>query len=199
MQTIAMEGFDETVADFSAMPDRVRKATVRSLNRAIVSGQAVVARLMAADLGLKVGVVKAGLSVSKASDGNPEASVRAFDFKRLPLIQFNVKDSGSRLTKALGGGVSYTLGNVRKNIPNAFIAVMKNGHRGVFVRVGRKRLPIKELFGPSLGKVFFKFQEAGQDRADEAFLANFEHELGRLGFNTTEILGESDDTADAAD
>jgi hypothetical protein len=181
------------------MPDRIRNATVRSLNRAIVSGQVATARLMAADTGLKVGLVKASFVLSKASVGNPEASVRANDFKRLPLINFNVKDSGSKLTKALGGGVSYTIGNVRKAIANAFIAVMTSGHRGVFVRVGKKRLPIRELYGPSLGKVFYKFQAAGQARATEAFLANFEHELGRMGLNASEILGESDDTADAAE
>lgn len=196
---LAMEGFDETYTNFSTMPDRLRKATVRSLNRAIVSGQAVVARAVATDMGLKVGVVKASFTLSNATDTQPEASVRATDFKRVPLIQFNVKDSGSRLTKALGGGVSYTVGNVRKSIPNAFIAVMKSGHRGVFVRINKKRLPIRELYGPSIGKVFYKFEDAGQERADEAFLANFEHELGRLGLNADEILGESDDAADAAE
>jgi hypothetical protein len=196
---IAIEGFDAATADYRAMPDRIRNATVRSLNRAIVSGQVATARLMAADTGLKVGLVKPSLIVSKATVGSPEASARINDFRRIPLINFNAKDSGSRLTKALGGGVSYAIGTVRKNIPNAFIAVMSNGHRGVFVRVGKKRLPIREPEGPSLGKVFYKFQAAGQARATEAFLANFEHELGRMGLNASEILGESDDTADAAE
>lgn len=196
---ISVEGLDQSIEAYRAMPNGIRNATVRSLNRAIKSGQVATARLMAADTGLKVSVVKASMAVSLATFGTPEASVRVFDFKRMPLILFNVKDSGSKLTKALGGGVSYAIGSVRKSIPNAFIAVMSNGHRGVFARVGKKRLPIRELYGPSLGKVFYKFEEAGQARADEAFRANFEHELGRMGLNASEILGESDDTADAAE
>jgi hypothetical protein len=196
MTALTYEGFNESAADYREMPVRVRGAVVRSLNRAIVSGQAAIARLIAGDTGLKVKDVKTAFSLDKASDGRPSASVAA-GFKRIPLIQFNVKDSSSKLTKALGGGVSYTIGNVRKSIPNAFVATMKTGHRGVFVRVGKKRLPIRELYGPSIGKVFLKFQDQGQSRAEEAFLGNFEHELGRLGLNAADILGESDEQDDA--
>lgn len=35
-------------------------------------------------------------------------------------------------------------------VKSAFIAVMPSGHRGVFKRVKKARLPIKELYGPSL-------------------------------------------------
>ena len=37
----------------------------------------------------------------------------------------------------------------RGSYKSAFIATMKNGHRGVFIRSGKKRLPIRELFGPN--------------------------------------------------
>lgn len=35
----------------------------------------------------------------------------------------------------------------RTNIRGAFIATMKSGHDGIFVRRGKRRLPIRELFG----------------------------------------------------
>src|SRR5881394_2931999 len=140
MDAIAIEGFDETVADFSAMPDRLRKATVRSLNRAIVSGQAVIARLIAKDTGLKVRDVKSAFTLSQATDANPSAAVGT-GFKRLPLIQFNAK--GPEPSRGQGNGVTYTLQGGRNTIPNAFIAVMANEHRGVFVRARKARLPIK--------------------------------------------------------
>jgi hypothetical protein len=35
----------------------------------------------------------------------------------------------------------------RTLIPGAFIATMPNGHKGVFKRLGKGRLPIKELLG----------------------------------------------------
>lgn len=39
-------------------------------------------------------------------------------------------------------------------IKSAFIATMKSGHEGVFKRVGKARLPIKELFTTRLSDVF---------------------------------------------
>lgn len=37
----------------------------------------------------------------------------------------------------------------RGSYRSAFIAEMESGHRGVMKRVGKKRLPIRELFGPN--------------------------------------------------
>ncbi|MBX5015939.1 hypothetical protein [Rhizobium lentis] len=37
----------------------------------------------------------------------------------------------------------------RGSYRSAFIAEMKSGHRGVMKRVGKQRLPIRELFGPN--------------------------------------------------
>lgn len=42
----------------------------------------------------------------------------------------------------------------RKMIHGAFVARMKSGHEGVFVRRGKKRLPIDELFSTRISDVF---------------------------------------------
>lgn len=39
-------------------------------------------------------------------------------------------------------------------IPHAFIATMKSGHRGVFIRTSKKRLPIRELYTSKIVNVF---------------------------------------------
>ena len=39
-------------------------------------------------------------------------------------------------------------------IKNAFITTTKNGHTGVFRRVGKRRLPIQQLWGPTIGGTF---------------------------------------------
>ena len=40
-------------------------------------------------------------------------------------------------------------------VPHAFISTMpKSGHKGVFLRAGKKRLPIRELFGGSVYDLF---------------------------------------------
>lgn len=66
----------------------------------------------------------------------------------LPLSFFK-----PRQTKA---GVSANAWGETKIYPGTFMATMKSGHRGVFVRKGRKRLPIKELWGPGVAQVMAK-------------------------------------------
>lgn len=41
-----------------------------------------------------------------------------------------------------------------KLIAGAFVATMKSGHVGVFVREGKRRLPIRELYSSTLANVF---------------------------------------------
>ncbi len=42
----------------------------------------------------------------------------------------------------------------RKLVKSAFVATMRSGHEGVFQRVGRGRLPIRELFSSRVSDVF---------------------------------------------
>jgi hypothetical protein len=54
---------------------------------------------------------------------------------------------------------------------------MRSGHRGVFQRSGTKRLPIYELFGPSIARVFEKLIPVGEARRTEVLLKNLRHEV----------------------
>lgn len=42
----------------------------------------------------------------------------------------------------------------RKVVKGAFLATMKSGHKGVYSRMGKKRLPIEEHFSSSIAHVF---------------------------------------------
>lgn len=107
---------------------------------------------------LKVSDIKKSLVQQRARPGALTASVTASG-RPVPLGRY-----GARQTKK---GVSVQVLNGRKVISHAFIATMPNGHKGVFVRVGKGHkkvkkagrvimsgLPIKELFGPSLADAF---------------------------------------------
>src|SRR5258708_18881327 len=52
-----------------------------------------------------------------------------------------------------------------------------SGHRGVFRRMGSARLPIQELRGPSLVRVFEKFLPLGAARAQESLMTNLRSEI----------------------
>jgi hypothetical protein len=75
--------------------------------------------------------------------------------------------------------VSYRIGaRGRQRLDTAFIARMRSGHTGVFRRTGDTRLPIVELFGPSITRVFSKHRPAGLAAGQASLRKNLQHELG---------------------
>jgi len=80
-------------------------------------------------------------------------------------------------SRGKGRGVTARLGGRTKRYSNAFLATMASGHQGVFQRKTTARLPIKELFGPSIGHVFLKLIDIGKARAIEQFGKNLVAEL----------------------
>ena len=68
--------------------------------------------------------------------------------KRLPLIYFNPSKTGQGLD------VMVRYGTGTKTIASAFIATMKSGHKGAFLRTTSKRLPIKEQYRLSIAEMF---------------------------------------------
>lgn len=178
--------------DTQGAPDRAARAVVRALNRAIKSGRTVMVREIARDTGLKSSTVREAIPIRPATLGQPSATMSA-SLKRIPLIEFKAK--GPEPSRGKGRGVSYNLPSGAGRNPNAFLATMGTGHRGVFKRLTKARLPIIELFGPSLGHVFMKYRALGEARAQEAFVTNFDHEFV---FSGTEPTAPNDLTADEA-
>jgi hypothetical protein len=101
--------------------------------------------LIARRTGLKSSLVKGRLSYDHVAPGDYEVRVKS-SRKAIPLIEFPV----SR-TRA---GVSTRAWGKSHVIRHAFIATMRSGHTGVFRRVGRSRLPIRELWGPHIWGTF---------------------------------------------
>jgi len=187
MMTVTLEDTNALIADFRNFPGTTTRAMVRALNRAIASGRTFMVRELARDTGLRSTDLRAALSMREATFDKPEARL-ATTLKRIPLVKFNAR--GPEPSGGRGQGVSYRLPSSKGRVPTAFIATMRSGHRGVFVRSSkltlranqfkgftRKRLPIRELFGPSLGHVFAKYRPAALVKLREAFDKNFAHEL----------------------
>jgi hypothetical protein len=119
-------------ADFGAMPERTKKAMVRALNRGINAARTVMVSRISKDTGLRSKDVRDALRMTPATYDRPVARM-ATSLKRIPLIKFGAR--GPEPSRGKGRGVSYKLGGQGKQrVPNAFIATMPSGHRGVFVR-----------------------------------------------------------------
>jgi hypothetical protein len=181
---IVLIGQAEVDAALREYPKKATRALVRAMNRALTSGRTLMVQRIAADTGLRSGDIKKAFTQRDARAESLEARI-GVGLKRIPLISFNAR--GQEPSRGKGRGVSYRLKGGSGRIANAFIATMRSGHRGVFVRVGnaarrgpapnRSQLPIRELFGPSLGHVFAKYRPEGVARVREAFAKNFASEM----------------------
>ena len=155
--------------------DRAPVAIARAINRTVSSERTQAKRAIAADTGLRSKDVDSALQVENATPARLSAFLTVSG-RRIPLIGFGAR--GLEPSRGRGKGVSYRLPQGRSRHAQAFIARMKTGHRGVYVRTTPRRLPIIELFGPSLPKVFEeKYLGTAPERAQATLAANLTHEI----------------------
>lgn len=166
-------------------PGRVSRATMRALNRTLVTGRAEMARRVAKDIGgMKIAEAKEAILMDQAKPDR--LSVRLVASKRRrPLKDFGARQVAAGVTFAGKGGV-------RQLVPGAFLSGVETGHvgtrhAGVFKRVpganrrgpapNRSQLPIYELYGVSIGHVFEQHRAAVLEVMRQAFEKNLDHEL----------------------
>lgn len=166
--------FESFRRDLRALGDKAPIVMARSLNGG--GSTADIVRDIGRDMGIRSGDIAKLLRVKKATarDESFEIEVQG---RRIPLIAF--KAQGPEPSKGKGRGVSYAYGTSggRKTVPHAFIARMPGGHRGVYQRRTKARLPIYELFGPSLPHVFEKFVPRFMKAAEAFVIKNVRHEI----------------------
>ncbi|QKC89987.1 hypothetical protein EB230_17410 [Mesorhizobium sp. NZP2234] len=135
----------------------------------------------------------AARTVAKAGGlkrGDVDPSIRIFPYSQPSTLTATVRGSGrpialvkfaARQTKP---GVTANAWGVRKLYKNTFIATMKSGHRGVFVRETKKRNPIKELWGAGVTQVMSQAITMGQIEVDAQarLTANVVRQLKRYAF-----------------
>jgi hypothetical protein len=169
--TLDVEPF---IRDLKALGKRGPFALARAINRGAAAGKTAMSRAIMADTGLGSRFTKDEIKVTTASADNLVARV-SVKGRRIPLIGFKAR--GPEPSRGRGRGVSYTLPTGRNRIENAFIATMGSGHRGVFKRTGKPRLPIIELFGPSLPHVFEKHLPVFKEAAEPVMVSTLKHEI----------------------
>lgn len=138
---------------FRKLGSAAEKALVRSLNRTASGASTAAVRAVSANLRSNQRTVRRAITTRDARPDRLESQVIARG-KRIPIVDLRPSPSTPTANKPKVG-VSYLASSGRRRIPGSFIARMKSGHVGVFKRVkDAKRLPIAELFGPSIALVF---------------------------------------------
>ncbi len=149
----------------------------RAANKAIRSARTAAVRAIARDLpGIKQRRVRDATRLKLANRSQWTAAVSAKG-ARIPIA-----DLSARQTQR---GVTYRTQQGRRLIPGAFMATMQSGHRGVWMRKGKPRLPIRELYGPSIPRVFIQERITAQihEAASRVWLAETERQMQLLRRN----------------
>ena len=152
----------------------VPAATSSALNRTAKQARTQSARDLKGSLGKSLGLSVSGF---KRTIRHIPARVRRLftvlevSGRPLPLIRFGARKASK--------GVSAAPWGKRRIYNGTFIRKMPSGHRGVFKRTGKKRLPIKELWGPSIPKAFLHqdIQQGLKRVINDKWPGNFAHEI----------------------
>ncbi len=153
----------------------LQRAVGSALNRTIAQVKTQASRSVRNEIKLKTKDINNRLVVIRANSAKGaltqmQASLRVSG-KPVPLISYGAKQPRQ--------GVVVQIKNNRTVLKHAFIARMRSGHQGVFIRKGNKRLPIQELYSTRVSDVFNNtgFMPNLASFAQEKFIQSFAHNL----------------------
>jgi len=164
------------------IPNGVSKAIVNAINRAAVGARTDAVRKVRDRYFIRAKDVRETIEIEKATYSNQAAIIHAKG-SPLALSKFKIRPSKPPKKRRKKPVVARVVrGEKGGAIPGAFVARMQSGHIGVFKRAGKARLPIHELYGPSVPQmlghksVITFVEERAQERLEE----RLEHEIERL-------------------
>ena len=153
----------------------IQAATVQALNRTAPTLRTAISRGVAQETGFPVGVIRRRIKLIRARLGNLAAVLDTLVLPIPLILARRVRDTRRR-------GVRSAAANVNEG----FIATMPRGHRGVYVRRGKARLPIDEIKVSISDIVDEVGDEVLERRGPAEFQKNFDNQirrrLRRLGF-----------------
>jgi len=142
-------------ATLGGLSQRIVRGMTTVINRTLENTHAFMIRAIAARTGLPALYLDPFLKVFRATADDLSGQVTARTrpaARMIPVLQLQARQIGRG--PSLPGGVSFRFDGQTKVLPDAFVARMRSGKRGVFSRVGRQRLPIIEEKGPSVRTLF---------------------------------------------
>ncbi|WP_094607736.1 hypothetical protein SPSIL_009020 [Sporomusa silvacetica DSM 10669] len=159
--------------------DALPRAQSNAINRSLTSARAEAVRSVTKDYIIAAGEVRKTMVIKNANPSNPLGAIRSSGSPiALSKFDINPKRPGKRVAvtvrvKRSGG---------RKPIKKAFVAGVGSGHTGVFVRAGKARYPLKQLYGPSIPQMVGNenVMKSVEEKATETLDKRLEHEINRI-------------------
>jgi len=146
MQIIVDRDLERLAKGLNVSSSKVRTSVSRALNRAASQARTGVDKGVRERIGVKKRDVFKNVTVRRASTRRLESIVKIRG-RAIPLGAFKARQTKRGATAKInktGGRTLYR---------GTFTATMRSGHLGVYKRIGKTRLPLKELYGPSIPTV----------------------------------------------
>jgi hypothetical protein len=166
----------------SYVPKSIPKVFCTALNKTATTARKESAQKIAAASGIKVNIVRGRIRLTPATYTRWISKITVYA-SRIPIIKLlkgRIRDGERKFTVPTKIAM-YVAGKGEPDSP--FFATMPSGHFGLFDRVGLNRLPIREVFGPSLGEIFEGSQgiiNAVQRNASANLAKNVEGQVRRV-------------------
>ena len=158
---------DVVAASVEATEAQLKLASVRALNKVARWLRTRIARDVADELQMKVGLVRHSLTLIRANRGRVNAGVGMR--RRHGVI--NAIHLGAARQNARGVRVA------RRQYDHAFLATMPTGDRGIFWRTGKDRLPIREVQVVMTGRMATIMEQLSEGPVLQQFDKVFQREL----------------------
>lgn len=144
----------------------LRNAQARAINRSVTKGKTLAKRLIVDEYNVKAGPIGKSLKVSPRANAKYLNAAIMARSTRLPIYNHT-----KNKPKQTANGARFNSGSGMKVHPHTFIAKMRSGHIGIFVRKTKRRtnkrynvspttgrryrthLPIRELSYPSVARM----------------------------------------------
>lgn len=164
--------FEQLGRAVAKLPDQIKaKAVARAMRRVSETARSRLVKRQAPRIKLPQSIIRERTTALFNAGGNTAGVVVRSNW--IPLAKL-----GARQTRK---GVTV---NLRGSYRHAFLAGMSSGHKGVMMRVGTSRLPIRELFGPNPAHDITNNEEVYlqllAEVMEEVLLPRVLHELGRI-------------------
>lgn len=162
--------------------DGARTAAMRAINRAMQAAKTEAIRKAGEQYTIKQSQVREKIRTSQARKDALVARVTSRGYA-LRLTDYQVKPGKPQPKKRPEVMVNVLRSTGFRPVKGAFVAKGKaSGRLGVFIRQSKARLPISQLYGPSIPQILGakRVSDAIEFRAQQMLNQRFEHEINRL-------------------
>lgn len=176
---VVERGFDRAQKILAGVPDGASKAVHSALERAGQSGRSVATKSLTKEYAISRTQLLANVrNIDRVTvQGDSIQVVFGYAGYVIPLVRFDTTVSSDGYVSA-----RVKTSGAKETLAHAFQAKV-GSHTGIFERQTRKRLPIKELFGPSVPQMLSEnksIMDEIEEKIVETYEKRIDHEISRI-------------------